>query len=1774
MREADCKDCRREVEQGLRSPEDVNFTYNETWAKNQIDRGGSRSDRCREHRQSHQKHIQGIAVAYVDLETVGQAIGADDVELGPTGPLGGLGPLPGQHLPKPVGTDLGQFGFGMDESHIREMLGYLQNHDQRVLIVKAGTGTGKSTYMPYRLLDPPEGCFRLCELGPIVVTEPRVQATTGVAEFVGTKMSGAEGVGPGYPVGYQVSGDKNHDAACQLIFVTDGTVINWMREGRLNEIGTIIVDEAHERSTNIDFIIGFLKQNIDRYPHLRVIITSATFNADFYVEYFGGAPAGSELRSTVNKVDVPAQKSIGYGFPLFANLDVMSPEDLHDAASSEKWAQACPELPLSENLDAEAFIRTHWKTQKASPFEAGDLSDDLQHEVGDQEDLHETTRKLLPYRYAGPIFALAQWKREMPKLVGDFVTQLVNGLDANGIFGDVLAFLPTTNAIDDACDIIRIGLGDRADVYALLSSLSAEQKKGALDARKKGDKRKIVISSNLAETSLTVEGVRFVVDSGLICQEEWDVESASGGLPTRPHSQSGIKQRWGRVGRKAPGWVFPLYSKGQYVGLPEDTPPGSTRSNLESLVMTAKMGGIDNVIDFPWPAAFEPTTIELDEPARAAQATFRQELQRANDALQKTGAIDGDGHPTSFGKELTRFQGLGSTSSAVAIMYADRLGCVPEVTTLLALMEDQSLSGARGLLADSEDWPPEWRLEAVERHDAIYSACEDDAEAVLQIVSAWERSDPDAPPWEASELRTKFARGLWLNQENLLRMAEQRRDVLQSLSPAMKEEVKRFLEPALLRRARGVLTRAMGALEYRREGTPSGYMPVGGSEDTRASVSDQSRVTGASDRIIPLSRYRDPRTGEHSLSNIVTFEPWAERRGDSAAELAGTADAMDLLLAASSSAQPDTNKDFLAALLLAWPPGTRVRLGFTKDAGNTQRAAVGGVIAPAVLPEPAAEDEIDLDEEDEGELNDAEPGLDTSWPGPNEPEVDNEDVERRLVVDSRPLEAEALACGTCEACLSRDPEQCKFPLELASDDQVVDVLHEWASRATRYVDVTSPPIQVRDAEAIDDLWYEVVGYEVPATGEPAVVVAPDWRLPGVEYRPGEHPDLVPGQTVELRIGERKRDHRSPCRVLYRTDGLGRFVLREVDSRPDKQEEFGLLGASLDRRYQGLIDSLIQGATIRGTAVPRKEPSCYTITLLELLHQHLLAGHRLNSTTRHLGSESLELQGTLVEVPNPAGYGRVRLSLRDPENGIHHEFSFREDDVLAQGDDRWAGANAEPVLISVRPATARLSLKGVELTAARTLADHYSLDVRVVIQQAAGGMDEAGDQSPGGLDDVLLSRRPISGTTARDLERLQPTDDEWRAAVWAFFARSHHMMADNRRPVQKTRAHDPIELPAELLTTPQALEDAIAAIRADAALSGYVVDITSQGPVVNLTPLVSAVVPEEGLDDREHQVGDPVVAVVRDVRPRWGEVHLDLTNTFSAEAELRPSVESIVRINRRRLETESGAAISVRSRPPLVVVSASSDSQLEGAKHSLSVYLNAVTIVVVVPPDKTSVIIGRGGNQIRTLRGLPGMLHCDFDRAADDRLLVGAETIEAMNDALDRLDDLLNKKPDQQAEMVVPPGKNGGLIGRGGETVKALIAESGCTSAWAIDNGQVWTVKGPSMANIERFVELARAEVAGCTLSDASRPQPSTADLATLVLIDPVSGEEVARVSIKPSPAVTFNTSSADPMDLGASVKPSKACTVILLRAEVASPTADNSGMPKPDQADEDLLLLE
>lgn len=1533
MRAFTCKDCRREVEHleaelaGLErsggtekqlkkvraalAERRAKAVYNENWARNLVERGGSRSDRCKDHRRKHRTNIQGMAVAYIDLQTVGEVADREN----PTGPLGGLGPLPAAHEVVPgTSYDLQEVKVGMTDEHVTKMITLLRQ--KRVLILKAGTGTGKSTFAPYRLMDPPPESLRdlpvgtpfarLTDLGPIIVTEPRVQAAVGVATFVGGTMSGAGGVGPGFPVGYQVSGDRNHDEACELIYVTDGTMINWLREGRLSRIGTVIVDEAHERSTNIDFIMGYLKQELARYPHLRVIITSATFNTDFYQEYFGGP-------EVAHVMEVPAEKTFGYGMPLFPALDTAEDgeEDIYD-----RWTDTSLPLSRQQPRDESAFIRTHWPERYAPPFEKDDVKEPA--DAGTRQDVWDATAKLLDLRYDGHVPA-EQWRERMPDEMAKFVIQLAKGLDEQGIFGDILGFLPTRRTIEPVCEEIERALGKayRDNVFPLISTLPLDRQRKALAKRRKGDPRKIVISTNLAETSLTVEGVRFVVDSGVIAQSEWDPELAQGGIPTKPHSQAGIKQRWGRVGRKAPGWVFPLYSKGQYLDLAQDTPPGSTRENLEALVMTAKMGGIDDVVGFPWPAAFQPTGTELDASARNAREVFLRELARADLALRAGGAVDGDGHPTSFGKELTRFQGSGSTASALAALYADRLACVPEVVTILALLEDTRLIGQRGLLQDDYEWPDEWRLEAADRHRGLATLCADDAELALLIAAAWERADLTAAPWQPSERRRTWARQWWVSHEVLLDAAVKRRETLLALSPAMKEDVKRFLEPALIGRARGVLTRTFAAHLYERDDAAA-YRNVHGQE-TAFTLEDDALIVPQSPRVIALRR-RESRA-DNRVSSLVIAQPWALPGGEPGTGApgvgepvqapGGAADAMRMIVAAAKSAPAQLRVARALHYLASWPVGQRVRADLT-DGEPAQVADVVERRAPFPRPQTDAERGVTGERRGRHARQPADDDLLQGTRSDSDGEIRlrrrpagyaDEDAER--AAEFRDADRAAVApvpCGECFPCLDGRPDDCENQeSEREPSGKRSNPLQAWLHAAGADHDVSRPEVVIEPGAVAPGGWHEVAGYARTGDDRIAVRLRPDWRA-GRPGNPAQHVGVKAGDPIEVTIGPVLRHHGGALRSFERADGRGRFVVAEASSRrADVQERRREIAVSLDRGSTALLGGLAEGGTLTATVVPARADDCYTITLLELLHQHWAKAqsgngvehHVLDQTRRNTARKPL-YAAVVEEPPNENGFVTARLLHQDGTLGIRHRFDFNvaslggprdatDDGGTADGKPRrvaesaprrdpdqdrqghGAGGQAlavgDPLLLNVVTDQSRLDVSGLDLDVLTDIVGNSQRQLELTgvrdEEGRTGRRGEGKDVREEGGERLAPPGATLRPTTDKPLSRaaaelLCGLSDEpgWPNEVWSFWARSHHLMVHRKQPFLPGTGREPFDVPARVL-----LDTASPLDRQRQRVVGYrrehpagtvvecvVTQIVNQGAFVELGPDVEGLIP--------------------------------------------------------------------------------------------------------------------------------------------------------------------------------------------------------------------------------------------------------------------------------------------------------------------------------------------
>lgn len=743
-----------------------------------------------------------MAVPYLDLDVISEIADRND----PHGPLGGLGPLPAAHERFDTPSDYSRFDFGLGDTDIQNLLEGLR--ERQVAVVTAGTGSGKSTFLPYRLLFPPsDEDLHLTDIGPIVVTEPRKLAAIECATFVAKQLLGSPHVGAGCDVGYRVRGGEAFDAACRLLYVTDGSLINWLRDGSYERFSTIIVDEAHERSGNIDVVLGALKAALSKHPRLCVIIASATIDADTFTSFFGG-------EEHVVRLDVEAKKQWGYGHPLWPGETV----DTH---------------------------HPDWAAPDGTARRYNGFS------------LPEVTRLIADTRIREDALPVDQWRQQMPSEVTRQVVALIRGTD----WGDVLAFLPTRPLIEQCAGAIRKALSaDEVVVYELLASTSPELQEQALAIPGEGAPRRVIISTNIAETSMTIDGVTFVVDSGLICQKRWAVETASATFPTLPHSQDGMRQRWGRVGRKAPGWVLPLYTREQYESFIEHTPPGTLGDNLESYVLTTKAVGVDDPAELPSVTLHGPDE-SLGAHDAAQREQYRSELKRAKRALLLRGHIDDEGDVTPAGAELLAFSG--GPGEGGAMILADELACPIETATALVL-----LGGGRPLIGSLLRFDPKWpataRDAARRSHEALCDGCRDDLDIALRIWRAWEASpDPKA-----------FCDRNFIDGARLRAANKQRKEKLEFLAPGRRSSLLQPVRPELAERVRVVLACAYSDLTF--VAVDAGWQPATG----EARPAGYSLATGARgggrDRLVALGR-RLTMAGDNGpayLSGVIDVDKW------------------------------------------------------------------------------------------------------------------------------------------------------------------------------------------------------------------------------------------------------------------------------------------------------------------------------------------------------------------------------------------------------------------------------------------------------------------------------------------------------------------------------------------------------------------------------------------------------------------------------------------------------------------------------------------------------------------------------------------------------------------------------------------------------------------------------------------------------------------------------------------------------------------------------------
>ena len=371
-----------------------------------------------------------------------------------------------------------------------EIVGAIRKYP--VVVITGETGSGKTTQIPKMCLEAGRGL-----VGMIGCTQPRRIAATTVARRIAEEM----GEEVGRSVGYKVRFTDRTPRDAFLKIMTDGILLaETQRDPLLRAYDTIIVDEAHERSLNIDFILGILKNLLGRRPELRIIITSATIDTEKFSRAFSDAPI-IEVSGRLYPVEIRYE-------PLDRDLE-------------EK----------GETTHIDAAIRA----------------------------VEDIVRRREP--------------------------------------GDILIFMPTEQDIRETCGILDGRLQEGASVLPLFSRLTGSEQQRVFQPLAK---RKIVIATNVAETSLTIPGIRYVIDTGLARIPQYNPRSRTAALPVRAVSRSSADQRKGRCGRVQNGICIRLYSEEDYLGRPLFTPPEILRSNLAGVILQMLALGLGDVPSFPF----------------------------------------------------------------------------------------------------------------------------------------------------------------------------------------------------------------------------------------------------------------------------------------------------------------------------------------------------------------------------------------------------------------------------------------------------------------------------------------------------------------------------------------------------------------------------------------------------------------------------------------------------------------------------------------------------------------------------------------------------------------------------------------------------------------------------------------------------------------------------------------------------------------------------------------------------------------------------------------------------------------------------------------------------------------------------------------------------------------------------------------------------------------------------------------------------------------------
>ena len=505
--------------------------------------------------------------------------------------------------------------------------------DHQVVVIAGETGSGKTTQIPKICLELGRGIT-----GQIGHTQPRRIAARTVAERIAAEL-GAE---VGAAVGYQVRFTDAASDSTLIKVMTDGILLAELRrDRRLLRYDTLIIDEAHERSLNIDFLLGYLHRLLPERPDLKVIITSATIDPGRFAAHFadtGGEPA-------------PVIEVSGRTYPVEVRYRPLADPGL-----------AAPGRAQGGNGENEYG--------PAADADAGD---------GD--------------RSAGGAGA-------EPRDQVQGICDAVDELRAAGP-GDILVFLSGEREIRDTADALAGLAGPDLEILPLYARLSAAEQHRVFQPH---SGRRVVLATNVAETSLTVPGIKYVIDPGTARISRYASRTKVQRLPIEPISQASANQRKGRCGRTSDGICIRLYSEADFASRPEFTDPEILRTSLAAVILAMAALDLGDVADFPF--IDPPDTRDIADGVRLLTELGAMAGQTLTDIGRKLAALPVD-------PRLGRM-----------IIEAERNGCVHEVLVIAAALAIQD--------------PRERPADAREAADVQHARFAEPGSDFLALLNLWE----------------------------------------------------------------------------------------------------------------------------------------------------------------------------------------------------------------------------------------------------------------------------------------------------------------------------------------------------------------------------------------------------------------------------------------------------------------------------------------------------------------------------------------------------------------------------------------------------------------------------------------------------------------------------------------------------------------------------------------------------------------------------------------------------------------------------------------------------------------------------------------------------------------------------------------------------------------------------------------------------------------------------------------------------------------------------